>query len=146
MRDDAILCLQACAAVAVLIWGVPAERQIVSWLRSALVMETQFSLSCAPETTLEPTPSHLILVHSLHSVSSKSILILSHLPQGLVFGLFPTHCSHFHETSEEIDFRLIVTGGYKHVQKAFASVCGRNSNIMAVLVAKLAFTETDSSL
>lgn len=38
MRDGAILCVQACAAVTVLVWketvwsGVPAERLIVSWL------------------------------------------------------------------------------------------------------------------
>ena len=66
---------------------------------------------------------------------------MSHLPQGLVFGLFPTHLSHFHKTSEETDVKLSVTGGYRHVQEAFAFVCVRNLNIMAVLVAKLAFTE-----
>jgi len=63
-----------------------------------------------------------------------------------VFGLFPTHSSHFHTTSEETDFKLSVAGDYKHVQEVFAFVCVRNSNIMALLVAKLAFTETDGSL
>jgi len=70
---------------------------------------------------------------------------VSRLPQGLLFGLFPTYSSHFHKTSEETDFKLSVTGDYKHAQKAFAFVCVRNSNIVAVLLLSL-FTETDSLL
>lgn len=66
---------------------------------------------------------------------------MSHLPQGLVFGLFPTNSSHFRITSEETDVKLSVTGDYKHVHKAFDFICVRNSNIMTVLFAKRTFTD-----
>jgi len=84
MRDDTILCSHACAAATVLVWnetvwsGVPAEWLIVSWLKfrpalpcTALLMEPEVSLPYAPETNLEPTPSHLNLVHILASCFFK---------------------------------------------------------------------------